>query len=257
MVKKIGDTINEQMDFLLKEIEAVPDTKDRATLRLNLIKMLLTAFPSGVAVSNNTETVKEESVTPKKEEAKENKPEEVHLVSKREDFKKEEKVIEEEEDPNAWTDEARRMFKDKLEYVESIKARLGEDADKVIDDLVKEFSSNNLTSYDEIGPLNIVAFATYLKSNVDTVDDTNTEKPETVSPGETSEAVTTWTEETLEEFKNEIAYIQEIKNTLGDDANQLNAIVSEYSNGKITSIDDLTPIDIKGFVDFLKTLSEE
>lgn len=255
MIKKIGDTINEQMDFLLKEIEAVPDTKDRATLRLNLIKMLLTAFPSGVTVSNNTEPVKNEVAVPVETDSKE---EPAVLASKREDFKKEEKIIEDEEDPNAWTDEKKAQFKDKLDYVESIKARLGADGDKVIDDLVKEFSSNNLSSYDEIGPLNIVAFATYLKSNVDTVEDTNTtEKPQTVTPGETSEAVTTWTEETLEEFKDEIAYIQQIKDTLGDEANQLNAIVAEYSNNKITSIDDLTPIDIKGFVDYLKALSEE
>lgn len=255
MIKKIGDTINEQMDFLLKEIEAVPDTKDRATLRLNLIKMLLTAFPSGVTVSNNIEPVKNEVATPTETDDKE---EPTALVSKREDFKKEEKIIEDEEDPNAWTDEKKERFKDKLDYVESIKARLGADGDKVIDDLVKEFSSNNLSSYDEIGPLNIVAFATYLKSNVDTVEDaTTTKETQAVTSKETSEAVTTWTEETLEEFKDEIAYIQQIKDTLGDEANQLNAIVAEYSNNKIASIDDLTPIDIKGFVDYLKALSEE
>lgn len=254
MIKKIGDTINEQMDFLLKEIEAVPDTKDRATLRLNLIKMLLTAFPSGVTVVNNTEPAKNETVVL---EQSNDKPEPA-TVSKREDFKKEEKIIEDEKDPNAWTDEKKEQFKDKLDYVETIKARLGADGDKVIDDLVKEFSSNNLSSYDEIGPLNIVAFATYLKSNVDTVEEAETEKPQdVVTPDETSEAVTTWTEETLEEFKDEIAYIQQIKDTLGDEANQLNAIVAEYSNNKITSIDDLTPVDIKGFVDYLKALSEE
>lgn len=65
-----------------------------------------------------------------------------------------------------------------------------------------------------------------------------------------------WTEEALEEHKENFAYLSEFKAKYGLADDDMSSYINAYSSGTLPNIDYLMPDNIAGFVEYLKKLVE-
>lgn len=61
-----------------------------------------------------------------------------------------------------------------------------------------------------------------------------------------------WTEETMAMFANEVQFIVSLNEKFTND--QLSNCVKSFSEGALSSLDDINPLNITGFVSFMKDL---
>lgn len=64
-----------------------------------------------------------------------------------------------------------------------------------------------------------------------------------------------WTEEMEEKYADELKFIAELKEEY--DEEEINKVVRVWSEEEYRSLEDITPLNISAFVDYLKDLTEE
>lgn len=81
-------------------------------------------------------------------------------------------------------------------------------------------------------------------------------KPEPEAPAEAPEPELTeeWTEDMISLKADQIAYLQWLRESYEEA--QLNATVEQFSEGTMSTLDDISPLNIDAFVAFVQTLLE-
>ena len=64
--------------------------------------------------------------------------------------------------------------------------------------------------------------------------------------------ISEWNEETREMYKEELEYIESLEKEYGEES--VNEVLQDYSKGNLEKSEQITPIDIQGFVAHLKEL---
>lgn len=69
------------------------------------------------------------------------------------------------------------------------------------------------------------------------------------------EIVDEWTDEMVELFSEQLAFVQQIQEEYDEET--INEIVQMFSEGVLNSIEDITPLNIDGFIEYFNMLLED